>query len=123
MTFLRPAVHSVLFSVVLTGCGVGTVTEDNFAEKAGQVECQILSKCMRAYYESEYSDMADCRDEVNDDYSDLADDLDDRGCDFDEDEAQDCLDTVSTLTCEEYWEDVVEEGGRHKDCDKVWDCD
>ena len=117
-----PAPRLVSLALILAGCSVGNITEDNYAEKAADIACRTLAKCERGYYESEYSDMADCRDEIQDDLEDLGEDLDDAGCDFDEGEAQECLDTLNTLTCEEYYEDVVQEG-MHDDCRKVWDCD
>lgn len=96
---------------------VGNVTEDNFAEKSAQLGCKMLEKCNRGYFESEYSDQADCIDELEEDTEDMMDAADDADCDFEEDEAQKCLDTFAASTCEEYYE-----GDAWDDCEDIFDC-
>lgn len=109
----------LFLSLLLTGCfGVGEVTESNWTEKFSDVYCNQLEKCSRGFFESEYSDMADCLDEVQDDAEDQADNLDDLGCDFDEEEAQQCLDSFHKASCEDVYEaDYLD------DCEDVFDCD
>ena len=85
-TSLLPAL-----AATLTGCslfGPGNITEDNWAESFAKTYCKQLQECERGYFESEYSDLEDCQDEVKDDAEDAAEAADDADCNFEEDEAQ-----------------------------------
>lgn len=104
---------------LLSGCAsVGTVSEDNFAEKYADVFCRQAQKCSRGYYESEFSDMEDCVGEIEEAAEDAMDVADEAGCDFDDGEAKEFLDALNAATCEE-----VYEGDAYDDADKVFDCD
>ena len=104
--------------LMLAACNsVGKVDEDNYAEKSAEVYCRQIEKCSRGFFESEYSDYADCVDEATNDFEDTMEAADDANCDFDEDEAQACLDTFASSTCED-----VYEGDAYDDCEDVFDC-
>jgi hypothetical protein len=104
---------------LLSGCAsVGTVSEDNFAEKYADVFCRQAQKCSRGYYESEFSDMEDCIGEIEEAAEDTMDIADEAGCDFDDGEAKEFLDTLNAASCEEFYE-----GDAYEDSDKVFDCD
>jgi hypothetical protein len=77
---------------------------------------------VRGYFEDEYdADMDECVSDIEDQQDDLGRNLDDiPDCDFDEDEAQDCLDELRTDDCGEFWEDYVRGESRH--CSDVWTC-
>jgi hypothetical protein len=60
------------------------VDEDNYAATYSPQYCSKTKQCNRGYYDSEWSDMKDCIEEVTDDIEDLIDDMDDAGCDFDD---------------------------------------
>lgn len=105
----------------LTGCslfGVGNVTEDNWSETYAEVYCKQLETCNLGLFESEYSDMADCMDEVGDALDDVDDAANDADCDFDEEEAQQCVDAIHESDCEDFYE-----GDYLSDCEDVYDCD
>lgn len=104
---------------LLSGCaGVGSVSENNFAEKYGEVFCRQAQKCSRGFFESEFSDMEDCIGEVEEAAEDAMDIADDAGCDFDEGEAEEFLKTLNTASCEEFYEGDAFDNG-----DQVFDCD
>ena len=107
-----------LTAALSTGC-IGNVDEDNYAEKYSPVYCTQTKECYRGYYDSEWSDMNDCIENVRDDLEDLIDDMDDNGCDFQDKEAKECLLDIADANCEDYFE-----GDAFEDCgiNKVWDC-
>ncbi len=110
---------TVLASLLATGCfGVGEVSEDNWTEKYADVYCKQTQTCARGLYESEYSDREDCLDEVQDLLDEQAEVFEELNCDFDEAEAQECLESFHSADCES-----VYEGDFADDCDKVFDCD
>ena len=122
--------HPVSLGLVflLVGCNLFTpVDEDSWPEVYAKRYCSSLKKCFRGYYESEYSDMKDCVDEVEDDTEDIMDDYDDReSCDdFDEDNARDCLSDFSSFECEDFWEDENENEDNTESCwlSEIYDCD
>lgn len=93
--------------------------EDAFASSSAKAGCRALQKCSLAGFLEEYRDMADCVDERTDDNEEFNEIADDRGCDYDEDEAKNCIDALLEYasTCEDA-DDIADE------CEKVWDdCD
>ena len=105
----------------LTGCslfGPGNITEDNWAESFAKTYCKQLQECEKGYFESEYSDLEDCEDEVKDDAEDAAEAADDADCNFEEDEAQECIDSLHTSSCEDFYDLEYLD-----DCDAIYDCD
>ena len=76
-------------------------------------------QCNRGYFDSEWSDMQDCTDDVTDDVGDLIDDMDDLNCDFDDSNAQECVETFVAADCEDFYE-----GDAFDDCgvSEIWDC-
>jgi len=107
-----------LWTLLLCGC-IGNVTEDNYVQKYSPEYCQKTRRCNLGYFESEWSDMNDCIDEVIDDMEDLIDKKDDDNCDFEDDNALKCLETLGAADCEDYFD-----GDAFEDCgaNKVWDC-
>ena len=104
---------------LLSGCSsVGTVSENNFAEKYADVFCRQAQKCSRGYYEAEFSDMEDCIGEIEEAAEDTMDIADEAGCDFDDGEAKEFLDALNAASCEE-----VYDGDAYEDAEKVFDCD
>lgn len=115
---LRNAPALVAFAL-LAGCsGVGDVSEDNFAEKYGEVFCRQAQKCYRGYFESEFSDMEDCIGETEEAAEDAMDLADAANCDFDEGEAEEFLKELNGASCEEFYE-----GDAFSNGDQVFDCD
>jgi hypothetical protein len=109
---------SLLVLPLLTACGIGNVTEENFAAKAPGPVCNRIHECDLGYFESEFKDIKDCEDEYEHDFEDLMEAADDADCDFDADEARLCLQTIQKSTCEEWYE-----GDAFDDCDDVFgDC-
>jgi len=111
---MRNILLVVLASV---SCNVLPPTEDNFGDRFANGYCKSWKKCYRGYFEDEFSDLADCKDDVADDYEDLEDYYDDANCDFEDDEAQSCLNDMTWGSCEDWYD-----GDMFEDCAEVWDC-
>ena len=98
-----------LFAFV--GCFL-VVDEDTFPDQYASLSCERTRECSRGYFEAEWDGvMDDCVDDVLDNFDDVP-----SGCDFDDDEARDCLETVQAATCGELYEDYP------KDCAQVYSC-
>ena len=110
--------RSFLFIFGLSACStILPVKEDNFGDRFASSYCKAWKKCYRGYYDDEFSDMADCKDEVADQYEDLEDFYDDASCDFEEDEASTCLNDITWGSCEDWYD-----GDMFEECEEVWDC-
>lgn len=109
----------LLAPAFLAACGVGTITEENFAEKTADTFCPVVKECNRGFFDAEYGgEMKECREETIDDVEDAMELADDADCDFDADEAKLCLETFRASTCEEFYE-----GDATDDCEDVFeDC-
>lgn len=106
--------------VLLTfvGCFL-VVDEETFPVQYASLRCNRVSECQRGYYEAEYDgDMNDCTDDLEDQLDDALEAYDDIGydCDFDDDDARDCLEEMQAATCGELYEEYP------RDCDRVYDC-
>lgn len=109
-----------LAAVVLAGCSLlsGPVTEDNYFEQAAIQSCKLYKDCYAAYFYSEYDDIDDCVDgtlDAGEDYQDFVEDE----CDFDEDNAADCLAEYKGMSCEDVYDDYED---IYDACSEVWDC-
>jgi hypothetical protein len=92
--------------LLLIGCGVGAVNEDNFAIKYAQAQCQNLRDCYPVAWYVDPDDMgikgdqkdrypegsmSDCLYFYEGEGEDLFDGFDAFGCDLDEEKATECL--------------------------------
>jgi len=102
----------------LVGCG-SYEKEEVFIEKVAKEACDLNRKCYYAYYLDEFSDHNDCVDETIEDYEDLSDFFDDIDCDYEPDQAAECVDAVrkASKTCEENDLEDVDDA-----CEDVYDC-
>lgn len=103
----------LIFISLLVGC----VNEDNFVEKISKAECFYMKDCAEANFWASYDDMDDCLDEVQDGWDNLLDVYGLGDCDFDEEEAQNCLDAYNS-SCKEAGQD----DDHFEDCWEVYDC-
>ena len=118
---------------LLLGCpvSVGSVDEDNFAEKAAQFTCKQLKECSPIEFyvdpddlgiEGDAADrypngsMEDCVDFYTESYEDLQDAADDADCDFDEDKANECF---AGGTCKGIAENIED---TQESCSEIFDC-
>lgn len=110
-----------IFVTLLSGCsllGGGAVTEDNFNDEYAKVSCKITQDCSKGYFEATWDDLDDCIDDLVDQAEEYEDYYDD--CDFDEDKAQDCMNSLKSAECGDIYEgdeDIYE------DCLEIWDCE
>lgn len=98
-------------ALLLAGCAP---TEKSFPEAFAGQYCSRWEECFRADYEGRFDDRAECVDDVADSVDDVFGD-----CDYDQDEAVDCLQELSTEDC-----DDVEDAYYHCLWDQtVYECD
>jgi hypothetical protein len=108
----RQLAAPLALSAMLSACGVGEVTEDNYAEKYARYFCSYQRECAQSYFYGSYSDVSDCEDEVLDLWADNEEYLD--TCEFDAQAATKCLESLSRSckeigsNMEEAWEDCNE---------------
>ena len=117
----------------LLGCpvSVGSIDEDNFAEKAAEFTCKQMKECSPIDFyvdpddlgvEGDAADaypqgnMEDCVDFYTEFFEDAQDAADDADCDFDEDNANDCFQGGSCKDIAENYEDTSEA------CAEIFDC-
>lgn len=99
------------------------VTEDNYADVMSRAQCQTVKDCYLGFFEDNYSDMADCYDEVGEIYEQQVDYYEAAGCELEVEDAQDCLSAWRNVSCEEYYEYTTTYTGELADeCVEVWDC-
>jgi len=131
MSFARFASLAPL--ALLLGCpiSVGSVDEDNFAEKAAEFACKQMKECSPIEFyvdpgdlgiEGDAADaypegsMEDCIDYYTEAYEDMQDAADDADCDFDEDKANECFQGGSCKDIAENIEDI------NDSCSEIFDC-
>jgi hypothetical protein len=99
----------MMWIFLATGC----VTEDSFVEQYARVGCIRARECNKGFFQAEYdNDIGECVDDALDYYDDVEDYYDD--CDFDEDNARECLAQLRSDSCGDLYEDGV------GDCNHVW---
>jgi len=96
--------------VVLTACGN---SPEGFVNSYAKLSCQSYEKCTRASFVEAYDDQGECREEIEEFIEDL-DLVDD--CDFNEDEAKDCLDSLR-----DYKSSCDPDDYEYDDCAEVFD--
>lgn len=118
---------------LLLGCpvSVGSVDEDNFAEKAAQYTCKQMKECSPIEFYVDPDDlgidgdaadqypngsMEDCVDFYTEAYEDMQDAADDADCDFDEDKANECF---AGGTCKGIAENIED---TQESCSEIFDC-
>lgn len=108
-------------AAVFAGCSLigAPVNEDNYFEVSAKENCKLFEECYAAFFYSEYDDIDDCVDSVLDDAEDYNEQLAD-DCDFDEDNAQDCMDAYRGMKCEDVYDDYED---IYDACSEVWDCE
>jgi hypothetical protein len=98
---------SLLLFLLLAACGT---TKKNFGENLTQVNCERLEECAKGDFDTLYTSVDDCvarSDDTSGCYSDH--------CDFDRDNANQCLDRVAAADCAE-----IVDGSAYTDCGQVW---
>jgi hypothetical protein len=93
--------RSWLFALLLVGCA-GKVEQDDFARATARELCPAYRQCAQGlyeyYFDADYQDCLDDVEEVVQVYVEFADDL---ACDFDPEEAADCLAEVRQMDCQD----------------------
>jgi len=102
-------------SALAVGCA--SVEESDFATELAVVECRTLKKCALGQFESDYdgkmNDCVDDRGDLLDDFVEITSDI----CEYDVDQATQCVRRVDGMSCEDW-----AEGDGARACDLVYDC-
>jgi hypothetical protein len=106
--------NRMLVALMLAACTPNS--EEGYADAFADAQCARTRECARGYFESEFSDNEECFDDLSDQYNDLIDYADDADCDFDPEEAAQCLSEMRSSSCEDWYE------GDLDGCDKIYDC-
>lgn len=116
-TFLLGTIAAVVFA----GCSLigGAVNEDNYFETMAAENCKLYKDCYAAFFYSQYDDIDDCIDSYLDDNEDGIEYLEDE-CDFDDDNAADCMAEYRGMNCENVYDDYED---IYDACSEVWDCE
>jgi len=109
---------SVLIGVLAGGC---YSTPEGFARRAAKLDCVRFEECARAQFDAEFDDVADCKDEFEDEAIELIDDIEDAGCDYVPEAGRECIHTAyrNRKDCSE---DASEEIAAECQGDDIFDC-
>ena len=92
----------LLGALLLSGC---TVDKEVFPTKAANALCPQYKKCQLGYFESVFGDMATCKSDMNVYAEDLVYVMENGlACTYDEVEATKCLNEISSMSCEEFYD-------------------
>jgi hypothetical protein len=95
---------------VVAGCGSAVHDESSFEDAFAVRWCERQEECARGDFERDFSSMDDCVDAKEDD---LHIPRWDHDCDLDPDGADECLDFLETVDCEDFDGKEIEEGCEH----------
>lgn len=104
------------FLLVIAGA-TGCITEGNYTSKLAKKSCQRSQECYQAEFDDQYSDVADCVDEVEETFDTAEKCYQEAGCEFDGQATKDCKAAISNATCEDF-----EDGVDDDSCNKIYDC-
>ena len=106
---------SILVLLALTACGP---TKKNFAGNLTEISCQRLEECAKGAFDALYTSVDDCVARAGGD-AETSSDCMSGHCDFDKDNASQCLDRVESADCDE-----IVDLSAYSDCAEVWtNCD
>lgn len=82
--------------ILLLALSACAPTAETFPDQLAVTWCARLEECYKADYDSLYDDRAECEDDVADDVDDVFGE-----CDFDQDDAIDCLGELREDDCDD----------------------
>jgi len=88
MLTIRSLAAALGATALLAGCGMSA---ESFVKDYAKVSCQAYEHCSRASFVDAFDDQEECREETEE-YLDDLDVVDD--CDFDEEKARKCIETL-----------------------------
>ena len=109
---LAAVTAACLAAATLVGCGV---TEGNWPDKYADSFCNATESCEAAVFDADYSNADDCRATVAGGFDPEAVD----GCEFNSENAQDCLDALDRFAASCGDHDATVAGDQ---CGDVYDC-
>lgn len=102
------------FAVLTLAC-TGKLTEETYPAQYAKAACVALQECERSLFLEAFGDMDECREDLEDQFDDDKERLED--CDFDADEASQCLDTLKDYSKSCDYGDF-----EYDNCNDAWDC-
>src|SRR5688572_16980540 len=85
--------------LALTACGLD---EDDLPAAYADAFCDRLLECDQGQFESEFSDMDDCEDEITEGGEDLQDIIDDGDGEYSSEGARECIASIREVSCEDF---------------------
>lgn len=99
------------------------VDEENYAEVAGEVTCQQFKKCEQGYFYSLWDDASECQADYDEYYAEREALFLDLDCEFDLENAAECIAAMQDADCETWYESQSAETSTGFDeCAAVWEC-
>lgn len=94
-------------------------TADDFEAAYADSQCHAYRQCNRMIFDGKYDGMADCKVKVESNLREENQTLFD-DCAFNEDKANECIESMNMATCGELWTD---EQALYSAChEAVWEC-
>jgi hypothetical protein len=98
---------------LVTAC----VTEGNYVTPISERYCKRLDECAKGDFDSAYSGLADCVDDVRTPWDEFRDCAREARCNFDPDQARRCEEEIALTSCENFvqadWLNA---------CDQIYQC-
>jgi hypothetical protein len=104
----------IVIAVVMVGCI--PPKEADYPDVWAGVDCARQQECDKGAFESDWSDMDDCRSQMADFADSVMDAQDLFGGEYDSKHAGECLSAVRTATCEEF-----QNNDFNGNCDHLYD--
>lgn len=107
-------------ATLLSGCIPEEIPEDELPRYTAQVMCDQERRCNRGAWQDAYYGQGDCRATWERVMTELVDFFDELDCDYDKREAGKAIAKIADMDCEDWYEDVFEDGGADL-LDEVWE--
>ena len=104
----------------LVGCNQGEIEERDFAERYASAMCSLERECARGAWLDNYYGQGDCIATWEVWLQEVVELYDDLDCDYSKKQAGDTYADLSSMTCEEWYEDVYTDQSLSA-LDDIWD--
>lgn len=107
-----------LLVLTLTGLSACAPSRDNFFNAYWEAMCDKKAECSETF-ENKYASVEECVEVMDDDEQDLNDQYEE--CDYDKDEAKECLQLIEDIDCDENYPSGFEQV--NEACIEVFSCE
>ena len=121
-TFMIKRILVLALMGIVCGCGDGTTGDDEawgqFVTKYAELYCDLREDCNPSLFEDEFSgDEEQCKKAVVTNENKARQKKLERECDFDSDQASQCLGDTQDMSCSEWNDGMLDDV-----CNPVWQC-